>query len=150
MTTITCQLNKRKTQTLVVSNNHPHLEFSGDSCRVLVENVFKGEDFKNDCEIGIVFVDDAYILELNSRYFKKSHPTDVISFNLSESEEILEGEIYINLDRAQSQATEYNVDLENETSRLVVHGVLHLLGYKDYTEQARQQMHEIENRYLKV
>jgi rRNA maturation RNase YbeY len=100
-------------------------------------------------EITIVFVDNAYISKLNLEYFNKPYPTDVISFPLSETGAIcLEGEVYIGTEVAREQAAEFNVSLQNELLRLVIHGVLHLLNYDDLTAPAKAMMTEREDFYL--
>ena len=101
-------------------------------------------------KINIIFVDNKYISELNSKFFKKENPTDVISFNLTEKEEqILEGEIYISVDAAKEQAIEYNVTYDEELHRLVAHGILHLAGYRDETEKERTSMFNKQEEYIK-
>ncbi|MFN3269689.1 MAG: rRNA maturation RNase YbeY, partial [Candidatus Kapaibacteriota bacterium] len=73
--------------------------------------------------------------------------TDVISFNLSEGKDLL-GEVYICLQQAERQATEYNVSLENELLRLAIHGVLHILGFEDDTFDKKSEMHKLEDMFL--
>lgn len=116
----------------------------------MVIRVCVGESVSRPFDIRIIFVDDAAILNLNQEFLYQTDLTDVISFNLSESDVFLEGEVYVCLTQAERQAPEYGIDFENETCRLIIHGVLHLLGYSDETESERHQMHLLENRYLEA
>ncbi|MCK4591785.1 MAG: rRNA maturation RNase YbeY [Candidatus Latescibacteria bacterium] len=100
-------------------------------------------------EVNIVFANDKFIRELNRRYRQVDLPTDVLCFDLSEhlSEEKT-GEIYISLERAAKQAQQYEVSLENEVARLVVHGLLHLVGYDDQSDTDREVMDQKTEGYL--
>ena len=116
--------------------------------RNLVSAVLAGEECV-DSEITVVFVDDKNMIDLNTRYLDHHYTTDVISFNLSgEDERTVEGEVYVNVAQAKRQAREYRVSVMNEIGRLVVHGVLHLLGYEDDTRSKKTLMHKCENHYL--
>ncbi|MCO6466252.1 MAG: rRNA maturation RNase YbeY [Bradyrhizobiaceae bacterium] len=112
-----------------------------------VVRTMKAEGVKG--QVGIVLVDDAEIKRLHREWFKKNTVTDVITF-LIEPEAPILGEIYISIEQAKRQAAEYRVTLTNELSRLAVHGTLHLAGYDDHTENERQCMHNLENRYIRT
>ena len=98
--------------------------------------------------ITLLFTDDENLTDLNRRYFAIDAPTDVISFDLTDDDEAREGEIYISVETAVENAQEYGVTLANELCRLAAHGVLHLLGYDDATENDRLQMTFLENKAL--
>ncbi len=81
--------------------------------------------------INVSFVGDSEMLELNTTYRKKNYPTDVLSFNMNEKTpegKYYLGDIVVNVDQAQRQASDYGNNLEQEISALVEHGVMHLLG----------------------
>jgi len=82
-------------------------------------------------EINYVFCSDSYLLTLNQGFLKHNTLTDIITFDNSDEESVLEGEIYISIERVKENAKEYEVPFEDELSRVMIHGVLHLLGYKD-------------------
>jgi probable rRNA maturation factor len=84
---------------------------------------------------------------MNRKFLHHDYVTDVLSFPLG-AREALEGEVYVNLDRARQQAVEYGVTFTSETGRLVIHGVLHLLGYDDTTSGPRRRMKKKEDRYV--
>ena len=114
----------------------------------LVQSVLEGEQCQN-VEVNIVFVDDKMITGLNSGYLNHHFTTDVLSFLLSEqNEKKLEGEVYVNVEQAKRQASEYTVTIKNEIGRLVIHGALHLLGYEDNTPGKKRRMTKKEDFYL--
>ena len=82
-------------------------------------------------EINYVFCSDSYLLTLNLGFLKHNTLTDIITFDNSEKTSVLEGEIYISVERVEENAKKYNVPFEDELNRVMIHGVLHLLGYKD-------------------
>ncbi|MFC1606364.1 rRNA maturation RNase YbeY [Candidatus Latescibacterota bacterium] len=89
-----------------------------------------------DSEINIIFIGDRKMAELNETYKKRTGSTDVLSFNLSDdSSGTVEGEIYISADKAIEQSADYDVSFEEETVRLVTHGLLHLAGRVHNTEK---------------
>jgi rRNA maturation RNase YbeY len=123
------------------------------SIRQIAKDVFQGEGIKKDKVISLVFVDHAYMTGINKSYFHRNESTDVISFFLNDDLfpgglKSPWGEIYICVDRAREQADDYQVTLQNEITRLIIHGLLHLIGYSDETMEDRKRMTELENRYL--
>ncbi|MFN3306012.1 MAG: rRNA maturation RNase YbeY [Candidatus Kapaibacteriota bacterium] len=103
--------------------------------------------FKTDWDINIIYVDEVQIVEINKQYLGHNYVTDVISFDLSDERSSI-GEVYICIQQAERQAKEYNVSLENELSRLAIHGVLHILGFDDRTNDEKQKMHKLEDMFL--
>jgi len=88
-------------------------------------------------------------LKLNNEYLQHDYYTDVITFSLNEDDtKEIDGEIYICVDVAEEQAKEYKVSLSNELSRLAIHGLLHLCGYGDKTDEEQKLMRSLENKYL--
>ncbi|HTY10631.1 MAG TPA: rRNA maturation RNase YbeY [Bacteroidota bacterium] len=100
-------------------------------------------------KISCVFVGDASIKKINTAYLGHRFSTDVITF-LIETRPSLEAEIYINLKQARRQARQYRVSMKNELTRLVVHGVLHALGYDDKRTKQRKKMFEVQERYVEL
>lgn len=95
----------------------------------------------------MVFVGSRFIRMINRKYLSHDEVTDVVSFPLG-PDPGPHGEIYVNLDRAASQARQYDVPVRTETRRLIIHGLLHLLGYDDATDSAKRAMTLRENHYL--
>lgn len=96
--------------------------------------------------IGVVLCDDTFIHALNVRYLGHDWATDVLSFPLGADP--IEGEVYVSVDTARRQAEEVGVSLRNELVRLVVHGVLHLVGYDDRTARDHERMHALQEEYV--
>ena len=108
--------------------------------------MIQSEKQPTDWHISIVYVDNSVITRLNQKHLNKNRATDVISFNLTdEFSDNPEGEIYISLEQAKIQAAEYSVTFEEEIIRLTAHGILHLFGYKDNTEEKQIKMSLLEN-----
>jgi probable rRNA maturation factor len=119
-----------------------------DETKYIAEFVLKQEE--KIADVGIIFVDDHGIRELNKKYLNHDYVTDVISFPVDEVDGVIEGEIYICLQQADRQAREYKISLKNEVSRLAIHGMLHLVGYEDTTPEQRAVMRMKEDRYLEM
>jgi rRNA maturation RNase YbeY len=92
---------------------------------------------------------DEFLLEYNRRFLKRDYLTDVISFDLSDEEQIIYGEVYISIDRIKENAAKYRISVEEELARVIFHGALHLTGFNDNTERERQEMQKQEEIYLK-
>ncbi len=130
---------------VAVFNTHRTRRLRSDAAR-WVRRVLQGEHAE-DAEIRVIFVDAKRCIALNSKFLGHHYSTDVISFPLEEGSN-LEGEIYVNLDKARSQADTYGVTFTNEVMRLVVHGTLHLVGYDDRRPAAAARMKQRENAYV--
>lgn len=110
---------------------------------------------KRNCDLTVVLVDNAYIRALNRRWLKRNAPTDVIAFSMMMGPDAaynygVLGDVYISLEKAQEQAGEYGVSFEEELSRLVVHGVLHLAGYDHMKPNDARRMRSREEAYLRT
>ena len=117
--------------------------------REWINKIIKKEGHKPG-EINIIFCTDAYLSEINVKYLKHNTLTDIITFDLSEKPGILQGDIYISLERARENAAKFKVSLKKEVTRLIAHGVLHLAGYKDKTPEDKQLMTAKEDYYLSL
>ena len=98
--------------------------------------------------ISIILSNDDKLLQLKKHFFKKDMLTDVITFNLEENGDPIEGEIYISLNRVSENAMEYKQDPDRELKRVIIHGVLHLLDYDDQTPEGKKTMTRLEDHYL--
>jgi len=85
--------------------------------------------------INYIFCSDAYILDVNKQYLNHDYYTDIISFPYAEKPDPLEGDIFISIDMVRENANNNEVTFENELLRVMAHGVLHFLGFKDKSEQ---------------
>jgi rRNA maturation RNase YbeY len=100
-------------------------------------------------DIAYVFCDDEYLGTMNAQYLKHHTLTDIITFDYTVGE-ILSGDIFISIDRVKENALLYKVNFENELARVMAHGVLHLIGYKDKSKEEKSTMREKENFYLSI
>ncbi|MDG1742784.1 MAG: rRNA maturation RNase YbeY [Crocinitomicaceae bacterium] len=98
-------------------------------------------------DVSVVFCSDTYLLELNKRHLQHDFFTDIITFDYSEGDRVA-GDLFVSVDRVYENADAYNVSRETELNRVSVHGILHLLGYKDKTPQEVTVMREKENEAL--
>ncbi|MEN6520326.1 MAG: rRNA maturation RNase YbeY [Armatimonadota bacterium] len=109
------------------------------------EKMLRAEGCPESSEVSILLIDDEGITELNREYLGKDRPTDVLSFYQSEDPEEREdvlGDIVVSVETAKRQAEEREKSLDEELDLLVAHGILHLLGYTDYTEETALRMQE--------
>ncbi|MCX7986513.1 MAG: rRNA maturation RNase YbeY [Bacteroidales bacterium] len=100
-------------------------------------------------EISVIFCDNRYILQINIDYLKHYYPTDVITFDYSFNS-VISGDIFIGVDVVKQNAKKYHTTFQNELIRVILHGILHLCGYKDKTNIQKQLMRKKENFYLKI
>lgn len=97
-------------------------------------------------QVSLIFCTDAYLLEINERYLQHDFYTDIITFQYAERP--ISGDLYISLDRIKENATKYHVPIMEEVLRIIIHGVLHLCGYKDKNTISKNLMRQKEDFYL--
>ena len=104
---------------------------------------------KKPGSINFVFCSDDFLLEMNKKYLKHNYYTDIITFDYSEKN-IVNGEVYISIDRVKENAGLMEVSFQNELCRVVIHGVLHLLGFSDKTSSQKKQIRRKEDACLSL
>ena len=104
-------------------------------------------EFRRLGPVSIVFCSDDYLLEINKKFLKHDYYTDVITFDYSEGKAV-SGDIMISIDSVRQNASYYKVDFDTELNRVMVHGLLHLIGYDDHEEEDITVMRGKENYYL--
>ena len=100
-------------------------------------------------DLSIIFCSDPYILDINLKYLQHDYFTDIITFDYCEGEKI-SGDLFISIDSVRENAVFYGTEFEDELNRVMVHGVLHLIGYDDHTKAEQKTMREKENYYLSL
>jgi len=135
---------------VTVLNEYGSIAISERKVKDIVRWALK-EMEKDNCELSLVLCNDGYIQFYNKEYRGKDYPTDVLSFVDGEKTGKITylGDIIISIDRVKSQSEEYEVSFEEEFSRLLVHGILHLLGYDHETsEEDERIMMDIQDRLV--
>jgi len=100
-------------------------------------------------KIDFVFCDDQFLLSLNKKFLHHKTLTDIITFDYSERDKLI-AEIYISTEHVKENSTYFNVRYEDELHRVMIHGVLHCIGYSDKTEKDKNKMRRKEDEYLKL
>ena len=111
-----------------------------------IKNVIISEG-KKVGEISFIFCSDSYLLEVNKKYLDHDYYTDIITFDYVEGN-LIQGDIFISLDRVKENSLTFNTNFENEVHRMLIHGILHLLGYKDKLKRNKHLMTAKEDLYL--
>jgi len=99
-------------------------------------------------ELTYVFCSDEYLLKINQQYLDHDTYTDIITFDNSEEEGLITGDIFISIPRIKENAEKFSVSETDELHRVIIHGALHLLGYKDKTTASKKKMSLKEDYYL--
>ncbi len=100
-------------------------------------------------DINIIFCSDNYILDVNMKYLQHDYFTDIITFDYCEKN-VLSGDLFISIDSVRENALFYGTEFPDELNRVMVHGILHLIGYDDHTEEDIKTMRSKENYYLEL
>lgn len=116
--------------------------------RQWIAETIKAEGFKKIGALNFIFCSDEYLLSINQEYLKHDTYTDIVTFDTSETEDTISGDVFISIERVKENASLFKVEERNEVRRIIVHGVLHLCGYSDKGKDAKHHMTSKENHYL--
>ena len=97
--------------------------------------------------LSFIYTSNNNLRDINRRFLNHNYFTDVITFDYREGK-ILSGDIFISVDQVRENAVSYKTEVEEELRRVMIHGVIHLQGYRDKTEEERETMHQMENEAL--
>lgn len=100
-------------------------------------------------DINIVFCNDDYLLSLNNEYLKHNYYTDIITFDYTHNN-LLSGDLIISIDTVKENSLLYETTFRDELNRVIIHGILHLMGYKDYTKEEKVEMRKMEDLALSL
>ena len=101
-------------------------------------------------ELNYVFCSDEYLYQMNRDYLKHDTYTDIITFDNSEKKDDIEGDIFVSIDRVRENAKTHTQEVETEVNRVLAHGLLHLMGYKDKTQEEAALMRLKEEESIKL
>lgn len=108
-----------------------------------------GSEIRKIGDINVIFCSDNYILEVNLQYLHHDYFTDIITFDYC-TKDILSGDLFISVDSVRENSTYYGTEFTDELHRVIVHGLLHLIGYDDHQEEDIRMMRSKEDYYLHV
>jgi|SRR5574344_2851962 probable rRNA maturation factor len=108
-----------------------------------------GSEMKKLGDISIIFCSDNYILDTNIKYLQHDYFTDIITFDYCQGD-VLSGDLFISVDSVRENSIYFKTKFDDELNRVIVHGLLHLIGYDDHTEDEQKQMRSKENYYLSI
>lgn len=135
---------------LEIHHAHETLDVDDAAVRAVVHAVCAGEGVVPE-SVGVILADHATVHDLNREWLDHDFETDVVSFVLDDTARVrgaLDGEVYVDLDTAAERAPEFGATMATEALRYVAHGVLHLAGHDDATDEQRAAMRALEDRYL--
>ncbi|QCX40934.1 rRNA maturation RNase YbeY [Aureibaculum algae] len=134
---------------MIEFNYQKEFEFnnSNDISNWLSEAI-REESYKEDA-INYIFCDDEYLLELNVKHLEHNTLTDIITFDYNLGK-LISSDIFISIDRVLENSVKYAVKFDDELNRVMIHGILHLCGYKDKTKEEKLLMREKEDYYLSL
>jgi len=108
-----------------------------------------GSEAKRLGDISVIFCSDNYILDVNIKYLQHDYYTDIITFDYCE-DDTLSGDLFISIDSVRENASFYGTEFADELNRVIVHGLLHLIGYDDHSDEDIAVMRSKENYYLSL
>lgn len=119
-----------------------------ETIRYWLNKVAEKEGFVID-ELNYIFVTDNYLLQINREYLQHDYLTDIITFDYVENHQV-KGDIFISIDRVKDNAQDFQVSTTEELNRVMVHGLLHLMGYNDHSDKQKAEMRKKEDSYLAI
>ena len=126
-----------------------YVDIDSDLLKAVMKSVLQGEKKEYD-SVSVLFVSDSEIRKMNKDYLGHDYSTDVISFPLNDEQEKLEGEIYVSYETTKINSLNYSVSHSSELLRVVIHGILHLVGYDDSTDSQKEEIKMKEEYYLQL
>ena len=114
-----------------------------------LKKVAEKEGFRIN-DLNYIFCSDQYLHKINLEYLDHDTYTDIITFDNSEEEKIIEGDIFVSIERIRDNSIILNTLLEEETKRVIVHGLLHLCGHNDYSIGDKKEMRRLESEYILI
>jgi probable rRNA maturation factor len=133
--------------TKISINTEEGIHLDKNAFKYIIKMIITDSGFKLS-NMDFNFVNPDTMLEINKKYLEHNYDTDIITFDYSDETNNLDGEIFISFQEAVRNSKKYQVTVDNELVRLVIHGVLHLIGYDDTTALNKRKMKEVENAFV--
>lgn len=130
-------------------NEDTDFVFKGKTLNNRWLKVVAESEIKRLGDIAIIFCSDNYILDVNIKYLQHDYFTDIITFDYCEGN-VLSGDLFISVDSVRENSEFFKTEFPEELNRVIVHGILHLAGYGDHTDEEMKLMREKENYYLSL
>jgi rRNA maturation RNase YbeY len=135
---------------IIFFNEDITFKFQGKNLfKAWLKKVAEKEGFKVK-NLNYIFCSDEYLHKINVEYLDHDTYTDIITFDNSEDETTIEGDIFISIDRVKENSQSLNTVFEDELKRVIVHGLLHLCGYDDHSPEDKAEMRRLESEYIAI
>jgi len=135
---------------IIFFNEDITFKFQGKNLfKAWLKKVAEKEGFKVK-NLNYIFCSDEYLHKINVEYLDHDTYTDIITFDNSEDETTIEGDIFISIDRVKENSQSLNTVFEDELKRVIVHGLLHLCGYDDHSPENKAEMRRLESEYIAI
>ena len=131
----------------IINDYHSKITINDSQIKFLYNKILKNHKIKN-IELSLILSNRNYLNQLKIKYFNQNYYTDVIAFNLNNQDEDIIGEIYVSIDDIKQNAKKFNVTFNDEFKRIIIHGLLHIIGYNDNTQNKKKLMTSLENKYM--
>jgi len=132
---------------VTISNNYPNFQLLSPTVEAILQKIAADEDSTFE-KVSLIVSDDSALNRLKKQYFDDDVLTDTISFNFNKSDQPVEGEVYISVDRILENAEQFNTGFPRELALVIIHSFLHLIGYEDSSPTDKQQMERRQQHYL--
>tara|TARA_Y100000739_G_scaffold229363_1_gene243817 strand:+ start:1188 stop:1634 length:447 start_codon:yes stop_codon:yes gene_type:complete len=131
----------------LINDYFSKITINDSQIKFLYNRILKNHKIKN-IELSLILSNRNYLNQLKIKYFNQNYYTDVIAFNLNNQDEDIIGEIYVSIDDIKQNAKKFNVTFNDEFKRIIIHGLLHIIGYNDDTQNKKKLMTSLENKYM--
>lgn len=132
------------------NNYNQQTYLNSTSFKELIQLLINTESTFKKAFISYIFLSDADLLQINKKYLDHNYYTDIITFTLDKTENTIEAELYLSIDRIKENSKDLKVMFKEELLRVAIHGVLHLCGYNDELEDEKILMRKKENEYIQL
>ncbi|MES2519515.1 MAG: rRNA maturation RNase YbeY [Bacteroidota bacterium] len=135
---------------IIFFNEDVNLKLQGkNNFKAWLKKVAEKEGFKIK-DLNYIFCTDEYLHKINLEYLDHDTYTDIVTFDNSEDEDTIEGDIFISIERVKENSQTLNTVFEEELKRVIVHGILHLFGYDDHSPEDKAEMRRLETEYISL